>query len=204
MGVAGVGVVKADKFCNQLEWVMSGNQFRDDFMVMNVGFFDLILGAQWLAKLGRFLLDMENCFMAFNYQGRYYELTGIKVADTKPWLVPSLTKEQHDFDKLLHCYEGSENAAGDALSCLPEAFVSAITCSRNDLLQRVKDSWTTDNHIQHIISDLELDPTAHSHYTWHNGLLNHKGFLVVGADQHCGQYPHFKIVVPSADPCGQG
>ena len=39
VGVAGVGVVKVDKFCNQLEWVMSGNQFRDDFMVMNVGFF---------------------------------------------------------------------------------------------------------------------------------------------------------------------
>lgn len=60
VGVAGGSIVKVDRVCKALEWSMSGHKFIHDFLIMDIGVFDVILGAQWLRKLGRLILDMTS------------------------------------------------------------------------------------------------------------------------------------------------
>lgn len=76
VGVAGGRTIKVDRTCRALRWSMAGSTFQDDFIVLDVGRFDLILGAQWLRRLGRIILDMDKQFMAFSYLGHYFELHG--------------------------------------------------------------------------------------------------------------------------------
>lgn len=59
VGVAGGHTLWVNKQCNGLSWSMASEHFEDDFLVMDLGTFDVILGAQWLAQLGRIILDMD-------------------------------------------------------------------------------------------------------------------------------------------------
>lgn len=43
--------------CKQLRWSMQGHEFTADFMILPVNGYDMVLGIQWLAKLGLILWD---------------------------------------------------------------------------------------------------------------------------------------------------
>lgn len=63
---------------------MAGPTFQDDFIILDMGRFDLTLGTQWLQRLGRFILDMDEHFMAFSYLGHHYEIHGKRASADEP------------------------------------------------------------------------------------------------------------------------
>lgn len=84
VGVAGGRTLKVSKTYANLQWFMAGSTFADDFMVLDIGHFDAILGVQWLRHLGRIIMDLESHFIAFHYQGHYFELHGLGTVDKPP------------------------------------------------------------------------------------------------------------------------
>jgi len=50
----------------------------------------------------------------------------------------------------------------------------------SDLIEKIKLSWKHNTLLQQLIHDIQSK--AHTHYTWHQGILHRKGRLVVGKD----------------------
>lgn len=42
----------SDTVCNDLEWSLQVHKFKGDFRVFNIQGYDMILGMDWLSKLG--------------------------------------------------------------------------------------------------------------------------------------------------------
>lgn len=101
VGVARGCTLRVDNFYKKLQWSMANSTFLEDFLVLDVGRFDIILGAQWLWKLGQIILDMDQHFMAFSYLGRYYELHGVGSSQTESW---ECNLGRHDFDATQHVF----------------------------------------------------------------------------------------------------
>lgn len=85
VGVAGGRTLKVDRTCRNLQWSMMRTTFEDDFILLDVGQFDMIMGAQWLRRLGKILLDMDQLSMAFYHQGHHYELQGMDASRNDPF-----------------------------------------------------------------------------------------------------------------------
>ena len=82
------------------------------------------------------------------------------------------------------CYkQGKDNVAADSLSRVSSAQLLSITISslQTDLLDRIKGSWTDDNHLQSIIQSLTAGQ-SNPKYQWAQNLLYRNGKLVVGND----------------------
>ena len=137
VGVAGGSTVKVDKICKALEWSMSGHKIVDDFLIMDIGpMFDVILGAQWLWKLGRLILDMEESYLAFCYRGQMYELHGLGAGQSKvkePMLYKGgLKNALHAF--LLYEYLQCQNVDGSpSLSLDKKAQLDKLLLSFKDV-----------------------------------------------------------------------
>lgn len=84
VSVAGGRTINMDKWCKGLQWSMVGTTFGADFIVLDIGRFDMILGAQWLRQLGKIVLDMDQLSMAFCHQGCSYELHGLALPKVDP------------------------------------------------------------------------------------------------------------------------
>lgn len=90
-----------------------------------------------------------------------------------------------DYSIVYKC--GKDNPAADALSRKgelqhsvdPIATIHALSCVTSSWLDEVKLSWTTDNHIQQLITELQSGQ-AHSGYALEHGILTYHGKLVVG------------------------
>lgn len=52
--------------------------FQDDFLVLPIGSCDVVLGIQWLSKLGDIQINFEKLYMRFEYQGKQVALQGIQ------------------------------------------------------------------------------------------------------------------------------
>ena len=72
----------------------------------------------------------------------------------------------------------------DALSRMEPMECQALITHQiqSDLLERIKLTWSTDPHLQKLISDLQHSVASHKHYSWLNYELRRKGKLVVGQD----------------------
>lgn len=77
VNVTGGHILMINKHCNKLSWSMAETNFEDDFLVMDLHIFDTVLGAQWLTRMDRIILDMDHKFMAFSHKGHYCELYGL-------------------------------------------------------------------------------------------------------------------------------
>ena len=88
------------------------------------------------------------------------------------------------FDYDIEYRKGKENIAADALSRCTSGEVFSLTLSTisTKLLAAVQASWTTDNNLVELITQLQQDPNSHPLYAWANGHLYRKGKLVVGND----------------------
>ncbi|KAH0641887.1 hypothetical protein KY290_033503 [Solanum tuberosum] len=62
--------------CKKFKWLMQGSTFEDDFLILPIGSCDVVLGIQWLCKLGDIQMSFENLFMKFNYLGKQVTLQG--------------------------------------------------------------------------------------------------------------------------------
>ncbi|PKA49412.1 hypothetical protein AXF42_Ash016601 [Apostasia shenzhenica] len=71
-----------------LKWKMCGIEFSADVMIITLGSYDIILGAQWLTTLGPILWDFQQLVTEFQYQDHKILLRGsmkkyIKIIDEK-------------------------------------------------------------------------------------------------------------------------
>jgi hypothetical protein len=80
--------------------------------------------------------------------------------------------------------KGIHNGAADALSRKPpdSSTLFAISTLKPAWLSSVADSYATDDHAQHLLQKLALDPKSVDAYTIDQGILRHKGRIYVGAD----------------------
>ena len=73
----GTGVsVQGTCVCQDVKVVLPEMSFSDDFIVLELGNVDVILGVQWLRTLGKCNVDWENNEWSFYYQGRLVTLKG--------------------------------------------------------------------------------------------------------------------------------
>lgn len=85
------------------------------------------------------------------------------------------------FDFMIEYKQGAENRATDALSRTPSIQLLSIAVSsvESALLEDLKQHWATDKNLQKVIQELNSDPSSHPCFTWHQGLLQRKGKLMV-------------------------
>ncbi|GJT91570.1 retrotransposon-related protein [Tanacetum coccineum] len=127
-----------------------------------------------------YLLDMHFIIKTDHFSLKYLLDQRITIPTQMKWL-PKLIR--YDYEVVYK--KGSENGAADALSKLGNAsellsmFVSSIT---TDLMQRVKDIWTTDTAVLDIITTLQAGQPTKKHYSWTKDALLKKGKIMVGQD----------------------
>ena len=83
--------------------------------------------------------------------------------------------------------KGKENKVADALSRAPHAEVIAISCVVPVWIELVTASYTEDVKCLDLITKLSIDNTAVLNFSLHNGILRHKGKIVIGEDGHLKQ-----------------
>ena len=86
-----------------------------------------------------------------------------------------------EFDYEIQYKEGKKNLVADALSRVTgsEVLHMALSVLECDLLQQIKNAYTSDPTLHNLIDDLERTPTSHPQFTWSRGLLRRKSKLVV-------------------------
>ncbi|XP_068636095.1 uncharacterized protein [Aristolochia californica] len=63
-------------FCSAVPFVMEGNTFVADFLVIPLAGFDLVLGIKWLQQLGLILWDFQSLTMSFTQDHHQLTLHG--------------------------------------------------------------------------------------------------------------------------------
>ncbi|XP_026439438.1 uncharacterized protein LOC113341994 [Papaver somniferum] len=80
-----VTVANGDKtvsngICTSLQWKMQNHSFAGNPRLLALGGCDIVLGADWLKKLGDITFNLSNLSITFSYKGTYITLVG----DTSP------------------------------------------------------------------------------------------------------------------------
>lgn len=86
----GTSMTKAE--CKGFSWKLQNTSFTTDFMVLSLGFCDIVLGVQWLKTLGPIIWDFQTLSMEFTYEGRRHVLKGPTQSSIKVVKGKSLTK----------------------------------------------------------------------------------------------------------------
>lgn len=68
--------IQSIKGSKKFKWIMPGTLFQDDFLVLPIGNCYVVLGIQWLCKLGDIYMNFGKLFMQIVYQGQYITLQG--------------------------------------------------------------------------------------------------------------------------------
>ncbi|XP_026451448.1 uncharacterized protein LOC113351725 [Papaver somniferum] len=62
--------------CSNLSWTMQGHQFTEDFFLLPLGGCDMILGVDWLRKLGDVVFNLSTLTVDLSYKGHNILLQG--------------------------------------------------------------------------------------------------------------------------------
>ncbi|GMJ10271.1 hypothetical protein HRI_004696300 [Hibiscus trionum] len=82
--------------------------------------------------------------------------------------------------------KGNTNIVADALSRKPVnegVELMAISSVDTGVMARVKNSWSNDDKLQKIITDLQGGSLKHHKYSWDEEILRRKGKILVGQDE---------------------
>ncbi|XP_019462912.1 PREDICTED: uncharacterized protein LOC109361830 [Lupinus angustifolius] len=103
----------------------------------------------------------------------------LTTAFQQKWLVKLM-----EFDFSIEYKQGRENLTADALSRVDGLECQALFVHTVDsnMIERIEKTWFSNDSLQKLISQLQLDTNSHKHYTWNGLELRRKGKLVVGKD----------------------
>lgn len=62
---------------DKVKWSFRGHQFEADFMVIPLGGHDVVLGVQWLSRLGPITWDFQKLEMEFKWCSKKVSLPGV-------------------------------------------------------------------------------------------------------------------------------
>ncbi|XP_026459456.1 uncharacterized protein LOC113360127 [Papaver somniferum] len=68
--------------CSQLQWSMQGHKFVEDLRILPLGGCDIVLGADWLRKLGDVLFNFSKLSISFMYHNNKITLQGVTPNNT--------------------------------------------------------------------------------------------------------------------------
>ena len=84
--MSGLGV------CEAVSLQLQGLQFTSDFVALELGGVDVVLGIQWLRTLGKCEVDWEKHEMRFQHEGQLVTLVGdVGVYNTRVSLKPLIS-----------------------------------------------------------------------------------------------------------------
>ncbi|XP_076952176.1 uncharacterized protein LOC143625820 [Bidens hawaiensis] len=66
------------KMCEKLQWMMQGNWFKADVLLIPLSNYDMVLGIQWLQGLDDITWNFKDLTMKFKSDGRVIKLKGAK------------------------------------------------------------------------------------------------------------------------------
>lgn len=62
--------------CKEVHLTLQGTQMVEDFLILELGNIDIILGLQWLEKLGEIVVNWKTQIMRFQWESKKVELKG--------------------------------------------------------------------------------------------------------------------------------
>jgi len=83
--VAGGQQLQCSSMYKDFEWSIMGRKFSTDVMLITLGSYEMILGVQWLARLGPIFWDFGKLRIEFMYEGQKVVPRGTQKADME-WL----------------------------------------------------------------------------------------------------------------------
>lgn len=78
--------------CRNFVWQINGKFFTTDVLLIPIGSCDMVLGIQWLRKLGEIHWDFHNMIMKFEVEGQHVCLKGI-TNNTRVQVVEELSQK---------------------------------------------------------------------------------------------------------------
>ena len=74
VSILGNKTTPCDRKCHKVELAIKDHKLRSPMYAMTIGRVDIVLGAQWLERLGTFRLNLREQFINFYENGRKYKL----------------------------------------------------------------------------------------------------------------------------------
>lgn len=66
----------SNAMCKSIIWNMQGVELKGDFRFMPLVAYDMVLGMEWLDRLGLMVIDWGKQYLSFEHEGKKVELTG--------------------------------------------------------------------------------------------------------------------------------
>jgi hypothetical protein len=89
--VADGGKLTSEGVVENLQWWTQGHCFTNTTKILQLGYYDMILGMDWLEQFSPMWVHWQHKRMRFNYQGARITLTGVK--DCTSTCLPLQTKK---------------------------------------------------------------------------------------------------------------
>lgn len=105
--VADGGQLRVTGKVEKLRWNSQGHSFQADFMVIDLGNCDMVLGVQWLKTLGPITWDFDRLVMQFKYESKKVTLNGIhpgSVREAKAAKINKISDSQPQLS-MIYAYE---------------------------------------------------------------------------------------------------
>lgn len=81
--VANGGTMISDSICRGVNWSLQGHSFQNDFRLLEINGYDLILGLDWLEEQGPMQIDWKKMKMTFKKDNSKVELKAIQDGELK-------------------------------------------------------------------------------------------------------------------------
>ncbi|XP_039121357.1 uncharacterized protein LOC120258078 [Dioscorea cayenensis subsp. rotundata] len=114
--------------CIGVPLMIGGATFNVDLLLLPIYGADLVLGVQWMLRLGPILFDYENLWMEFNYNGNRVRLTGLTQPQFNLIRTAALQKSGSDNMQFYHLTITSSDPHPIPLdSDAPLSFINAVS-----------------------------------------------------------------------------
>ncbi|XP_026433313.1 uncharacterized protein LOC113330698 [Papaver somniferum] len=135
--------------CPQIQWSMQDYQFSGDLRLLFLGGCDIILGADWLRRLGNVMFNFAKIIISFQHQGETITLTSAKNSSSLMMMSIQVVKEF--FKKNTHGLLGHLFSITPSTTSQPvPPSISQLLYSYEDVFQEPTDLPPTRN-LDHTI-----------------------------------------------------